>query len=473
MLKRKSLHRDMADVNVYTAKRLRDMAMSLSGLAQAFADEIGGGGHLTRDDGLAAMQTAAAAVCGECTRCNLYYGSRRDDSYYLYYLLRAFEQKGKIDMEDMPRLFNEACRKKKEYMLQLNRSLGKATMNLSWKNRFMESRDTVIVQFRELASILEEFSGQMENASDVTVEFEDTIKYMFRRHHLWVENMLMLEYEGGRREAFLTMRSTNGRCMTARDASELIGRAIPRSHWSAARDSKSIITRNTGTFRFVEDGKYRMLFGVARAAKAGEEISGDSYTFREGLPRQVIMSLSDGMGSGPLASEDSSKAIELTEQLLETGFSSRSALKLVNTVLLLAGADQNPATLDLCCIDLSTGVLEAMKLGAVPTFILGHEGAEILEAGDVPMGVVKTVEPVLLSRKLWDNERVIMISDGVLEAMPGENKEEAFKEYLEGLESGNPQEMADCILEFASSVNEEAADDMTVLVGGIFERWPL
>ena len=54
----------MADVNVYTAKRLRDMAMSLSGLAQAFADEIGGGGHLTRDDGLAAMQTAAAAVCG-------------------------------------------------------------------------------------------------------------------------------------------------------------------------------------------------------------------------------------------------------------------------------------------------------------------------------------------------------------------------------------------------------------------------
>ena len=61
MLKKKSLHRDMADVNVYTAKRLKDMAMSLSGLAQAFADEIGGGGRLTKDDGLAAMQTAGAA----------------------------------------------------------------------------------------------------------------------------------------------------------------------------------------------------------------------------------------------------------------------------------------------------------------------------------------------------------------------------------------------------------------------------
>ena len=31
----------MADVNVYTARRLKDMALSLSSLAQAFADEIG------------------------------------------------------------------------------------------------------------------------------------------------------------------------------------------------------------------------------------------------------------------------------------------------------------------------------------------------------------------------------------------------------------------------------------------------
>ena len=58
VLKRRTLHRDMADVNVYTARRLKSMALSLGGLAQAFADEIGGQGHLTKEDGLAAMQTA-------------------------------------------------------------------------------------------------------------------------------------------------------------------------------------------------------------------------------------------------------------------------------------------------------------------------------------------------------------------------------------------------------------------------------
>ena len=139
-------------------------------------------------------------------------------------------------------------------------------------------------------------------------------------------------------------------------------------------------------------------------------------------------------------------------------------------MLLLAGTEQNPATLDLCCVDLYTGVLEAMKLGAVPTFIVGHDGVEVLEAGDVPMGVVKTVEPVLLSRKMWDNDRIIMVSDGVLEALPGENKEETLKDFLEGTGTGNPQEMAERILEFAGSFEEQPGDDMTVLVGGVFER---
>ena len=446
MLKRRTLHRDMADVNVYTARRLKSMALSLGGLAQAFADEIGGQGHLTKEDGLAAMQTAASAVCGDCTRCNLYYGSRRDDSYYLYYLLRTFEQKGKIDLEDMPRLFHEICSQREAYLRELNRSLGRATMNLGWKNRFLESRDAVIVQFRELAAILEEFSNQMEQAADVTASWEEVLSGILRRSHLRVDNMLVLQYENQQKEAFLTLRSVNGRCMTARDVAELLGRAIAGSHWSVAKDSKSLITRNAATFRFVEEGKYRMVYGMACSLREGEPISGDTCTVQTGLPGQVIMSLSDGMGSGRSASEDSEKVIELTQRLLETGFSARSALKLVNTVLLLAGTEQNPATIDLCCIDLGTGVLEAMKLGAVPTFILGREGVEFLEAGGLPMGIVQNAEPVLMSRKMWDGEKIIMISDGILEAMPGEHKEETFMEFVSNLSGGNPQELAEQIL---------------------------
>ncbi len=463
MLRRRTVHKDMADVNVYTAKRLKDMADSLEGLAKTFTktqDEQG----LTKEDAVAALEAAASMVCGSCENCGL-----AAEKYYIYYLLRTFEKKGHIDFEDMPRRFLETCRRRSDYLGQLNRNLGRATMNLSWKSRFLESRDAVMVQFQERAGILEEFSGQMEQARNVTQSFEPALQSVLKKRRIAVENVLVLQYEERQREVFLTMRTTNGRCMTARDAAIPVGQAMGGA-WSPARDGKTIITRNPASFRFIEDGKYRMLFGISRVPKEGEEISGDSYTFRSGIPGQAVLSLSDGMGSGRAANEDSEKVIELTEKLLETGFSARAALKLVNTVLLLTGGPERPATLDVCLVDLYTGVMEAMKLGAPASFVMGAEEVCVMESGVVPAGILNPVEPVLLSRKLWDGDKIVMVSDGILDAMPGEEKEKSFCDFLAGLPAAGPQETAEMILAFVLSFEGEPQDDMTVLVGGIYGR---
>ena len=470
MLKRKECHGDMADIHVYTAKKLEGMADSLENLARTFDGDGQMGQNLSREDGLAALQMASAMVCGDCAKCNLYSDSQREDSYYLYYLLRAFEQNGSVGQEDMPRLFQETCRKQADYVGQLNRNLGRATMNLSWKNRFLESRDAVISQFRELSVILEEFSHQIDRARDITDEYEYILKKYFKRYHVALGNLLLLEYENGQKEAFLTARTTNGRCITSKDAALIMGEVMDGTRWSPAKDSRSIITKQYETVRFLEEGGYRMLYGASRIPKKGEKYSGDNYTFCESPGNQVVMSLSDGMGSGETAARESKQVVELTEQLLETGFSPRAALKLVNTVLLLAGPEQHPATLDLSCIDLHTGVLEAMKLGAVPTFIIGEEGVEIMEAGEVPMGILSGVEPVLMSRKLWEGDRIVMVSDGVLDALPGDDKEQAMQQYLESVEEMGPQELADQVLDFAVSFIPAPRDDMTVLTAGIWKR---
>ena len=208
-------------INYYTARKLKDMAQSLEQLAKAFDEGAGETMSLTKDDGLAAMQTCAALVCGNCGGCSLYADSEKEDSYYLYYLLRIFEQNGRIGTEDMPELFKKDCRRKRDYLEQLNRSFTRASMNLSWKNRFLESRDVVISQFRELAVILEEFSRQIDEAKNITEEYKGAVKKAFRRYHILVDSMLLLEYESGRREIYLTAMTTNGRCVTSKDAAEL------------------------------------------------------------------------------------------------------------------------------------------------------------------------------------------------------------------------------------------------------------
>ncbi|MGL5435072.1 MAG: SpoIIE family protein phosphatase [Lachnospiraceae bacterium] len=460
----------MTDMNVYTARRLNDMAQSLGLLAKSCMDHMGREKGLTKEDAIAAMQMSAAMVCGGCNRCNLYHDSQKEDSYYLHYLLRAFEQKGHVDYDDMPRFFMETCKLREEYVGQLNRYLGRATMNLEWKNRFLESRDTVMVQFRELAVILEEFSHQMEQAADITAQKEDAVRRNFRLHHMAVEKMLLLEYENSKKEAYLTVRTTNGKCVTAKDAAEVLGQALGNSSWCAPRDTRALVTRQSATLRFTESGAYRMVYGVARCAGEGQAVSGDNFTYSANVPGQVIMSLSDGMGTGPVACEESERVIELTQQLLETGFSARAGLKMVNTILLLTGLEQHPATIDLSLIDLHTGVLEAMKLGAVATFILGKNGVELLEADYLPAGIINNVEPILLSRKLWDGDRIIMVSDGVLDACPGEQKEMVLKEFIEGLPVKTPQDLADRILEFACQCGQAPRDDMTVLAAAIWKQ---
>ena len=470
MFGKKSGHKDMAEIHVYTARKLSDMAGSLERLARTFDLDNTCGNGLSREDAAAAMQMAAAMVCGDCERCGMREEGRKKDGYYLYYLLRAFEKKGSVDYEDMPGIFLDSCRHREQFVGHLNRNLGRAAMNLTWKNRFLESRDAVISQFRELAVILEEFSRQMEQARDVTEGWERAVRRTFLLHHMVVERMLVLEYEAKRREVFLTVRTNHGRCVSSADAAICLGQAMGGRDWTAARDSKSIVGRKAATIRFLEEGSYEMLFGVARRPKDGETVSGDSYTFSRETPGQVVISLSDGMGSGEGAGEESRRVVELTEQLLAAGYTPRSALKLVNTVLLLTGEEQHPATIDLCCVDLYTGVLEAMKLGAAATFVAGDAGVELLQAQDAPAGVLLPVEPALLTRKLWEDDRIVMVSDGVLEALPGDDKEQFLKEYLESIGRRNPQELAEMVLEFAGACADGARDDMTVLAAEIWTK---
>jgi stage II sporulation protein E len=469
---RRTRHPDLADVNVYTARRLTDLAQSLGLLAKTCQEDAGTEQGMTREDALSAMQQAAAMVCGSCSRCNLYRDSTKQDSYYLYYLLRTFEQKGYVDSSDMPRYFLESCGSADEYLRQLNRNLGRACMNLEWKNRFYESRDTVMLQFREMATILEEFAHQMEQAKDITAVHGEAVRRGFRTRHMMVENLLLLEYENAHREALVTVRTTDGKCVTAKDAAGLLGRVMGGRSWYAPRDTRALITRQTATVRFVEGGIYQMAYGIAATPRQGENTSGDSYTYSGSIPGQVLMNLSDGMGSGNEAAAQSRRVVELTQQLLETGFSARAALKMVNTILLLSGdaADQRPATLDLACVDLHTGVMEMMKMGAPASFVLGEEGVEILQAAQIPAGVMNQTEPSLLTRKLWDGERVIMMTDGILDACPGDRKEQTMSEYLASLPAKSPQDMAERILDFACQNAGGSRDDMTVLVAGIWKK---
>ena len=85
--------------------------------------------------------------------------------------------------------------------------------------------------------------------------------------------------------------------------------------------------------------------------------------------------------------------------------------------------------------------------------------------------MIQKVDYDFLVKKLYDGDYIIMMSDGVLDAVPEASRAEFLNQII-GEEPGqNPQVIAGRILNASLLVqNFEPKDDMTVLVCGIFQE---
>lgn len=96
--------------------------------------------------------------------------------------------------------------------------------------------------------------------------------------------------------------------------------------------------------------------------------------------------VSDGMGSGKQAQAESTLVVDLLEKLLEAGFSRESALKLMNSAMVISAGEESYSTVDFATIDMYTGELELAKTGAAPSFIKSGKKVSVIENESLPAG---------------------------------------------------------------------------------------
>lgn len=104
MFGNREVHRKLSGTGGYAAGRLAEISESLGQLAKVMKNS-GEDPGLSREDGIAALESAASMVCGSCDRCGMKQECLEDqdgENYFLYYLLRSFEKRALWNIRTCP-----------------------------------------------------------------------------------------------------------------------------------------------------------------------------------------------------------------------------------------------------------------------------------------------------------------------------------------------------------------------------------
>jgi stage II sporulation protein E len=268
----------------------------------------------------------------------------------------------------------------------------------------------------------------------------------------------------------LGMYADRNHRVQAQDVSDLLSAVYKRKMKLSSSETRWI----DGTekiFMYVEEPKFIILNGYSKAVKDNEDKSGDNYSVTESEDGMARLLLSDGTGSGDEASKDSTKALDLMEKMLETGYDTETALQMLNTAFFTAGKELNHPTLDICEIDMHSGECDILKSGAAASFIKRGEQVEIIGGESLPLGYMRSTDIVHRKIRLTGGDYLIMMTDGVLDALNAHAYEDTMKDIISTLRDENPKDMAGKLIQTVLCLSAgRIRDDMTVLVAGIYKR---
>lgn len=406
-------------------------------------------------------------LCKNCDNCSNCWEHKLQKTYdAACAMFEIAEKKGILSKADIPIDFLDDCICADDFIAETNRGFEIAKLNHIWQNRISESREVIAEQLKEVSTVIQDITGNIyETVQGFRVEEEKVVRAM-RAEHIMVKDITIFERGDKRKEVFLTAACQGGRCITAKEASLIISDALGVKI-KVSEASKSVISKEYESFSFATDTKFKILTGVARAMK--ENVSGDNFSILKLETGEFMIALSDGMGTGKDAGDESETVMGLLEQMIEAGFKAETAIKLINSSLVLKSDKQTFSTIDLSIINLFTGMCEFIKIGAAAAFIKRDHWVETISSTTLPIGMFGNVDYDTVTKKLYEGDIIIMVTDGVLDCIDDINKEQYMEQLIMDIKSNNPQEIANRILDKTlSQSNYVPRDDMTIITAGMW-----
>lgn len=401
-----------------------------------------------------------------------------DDEFFQTYrlitdLMSEIETKGKINKKDIPKEWGNHCVKSDQIAYQLIDIYEAYGEHLYWKNQLEESRLLVAHQLFGVSKVMKDLSLEIQKEAKELGIQEEQIHQSLEQLGLAIRQVNVISLDEGNVSIEVMQPSCNGTDECNKIIAPLISEVV----------GENLIVKNKDC-DYAKEGTCKMYLrsaktfevetGFASAAKDGKWLSGDSFSTIEIGNGKFAVVLSDGMGNGERAHRESKATLELLQQLLQSGIDETLSLKTINSVLLLRSQEEIFTTVDLAIIDLFSGQTEFLKVGSTPSFIKRGDDIIALSANNLPIGMIQDIDIDSINYALMPGDLLIMITDGIYDSPKQTvNKELWIKRIIQDIETDNPQEFADLILEKVIRQEQGSiSDDMTVVVTRIDEYKP-
>lgn len=405
------------------------------------------------------FEAAAERKCASCQERERCHGSE-------YELTRTAHNdatvrmllRGELLPQDLPEHFREKCRDVEGLCKIINDEYVQLLRRRERNSRAGESYELVCGRFLDIADVFTSYSEQLVPAGSMEREIEERLELYMRGKGIDVtaavfrdgNSRLHIELDGDGTASLKKMPEWLDKLAA------VIGKPV----CELDNDSRRHIV-------LLEAEPLAVRIGVASMRRSGEEVSGDKGAYFKTDSGLLYVILSDGMGSGEGAAEDSSEVISMLEKFLRAGIGAESAMRLVGATMQIKNERAlSSASIDLLGVNLFTGEADIFKFGAAPTFVKNAAGVSVYKGDSLSAGLRGDREnlPDHLCTRLEAGSTAIIVSDGVT---GGEDTEWLSLELEKEKAPGR---------EFARRILEEAgrrsgcSDDMTVITVNVEKR---
>ncbi len=466
-----------------TAGRVEQFSQVFQQLSKSFRQLTEEGMERKKEEEVSHFMNAVAnKSCMSCWKKQQCWDRQFYDTYkFMTEMMTAVEKNEHFSRKDIQQEWRKACQRPDQVLEVMKQQYTLYRHDLRWKKQILESRQLVSEQLVGVSQVMEDLAREIKREGQELYLQEEQIRSALEGLGLSILTIDVINLEEGNVEIEIVHQYTKGfdecRKIIAPLLSDILGENI-----AVKKEVSSDKGDGSCTVTFGSAKEYEVETGIAGAAKGGDLLSGDSFSTAELGNGKFVVALSDGMGNGERARAESSTALTILQQLLQSGMDEKLAIKSVNSVLLLRSPDEMYATVDMALIDLYSADTTFMKIGSTPSFI--KRGNEVIQitGNNLPVGILQEIDVDLISTQLKPGDVLIMMTDGIYDA-PGYavNKEMWMKRIIGEINAESPQDIADCLLErIVRQQQGEISDDMTVIVARIERyrpewstfRWP-